>query len=146
MWMRPFSTVQPITQLNRVSTRVFQKQTKLAINPILALEALLQENKKEPIDKILPPVRIELRPLINVWFQVQHSPFWTNLAFACKTETLGSLCNHVLLILTKSSKPKHQVVHEKKFKDILSSTCHISWERRMLDLQSEVQGFNTHWG
>ena len=34
------------------------------------------------------------------------------LAFACKTETLGSLYSHALLILTKSSKSKNQVVHE----------------------------------
>ena len=26
-------------------------------------------------------------------------PFWANLAFACKTETLGSLYSHALLIL-----------------------------------------------
>ena len=55
--------------------------------------------------------------------QVQHAPLYTNLAFACKTETLNSLYSHTLLILTKSSKSKHQVVHEQKFKDLLSSTC-----------------------
>ena len=47
-----------------------------------------------------------------LWFQVQHYPFWTNLAFACKTETLGSLYGHALFILTKSSKSNNQVVHE----------------------------------
>ena len=31
---------------------------------------------------------------------------------ACKTETLDSLCSHLLLILIKSSKLKNQVVHE----------------------------------
>ena len=61
------------------------------------------------------------------------SDYWTiasptcsslhNLAFACKTDTLSSLYSHALLILTKSSKSKHQVVHEQKFKDLLSSTC-----------------------
>ena len=40
--------------------------------------------------------------------------------------------------LTKSSKSKNQVVHEQKFKDLLSSTCHISSEIRVLDLESEV--------
>ena len=74
---------------------------------------------------------------------VQHSPFWTNLAFASKTETLGSLYNNAPLILTKSSKSKNQVVYEQKFKDLLSSTCQISSERRGLDLELEVQGFNT---
>ena len=87
---------------------------------------------------MLPPVNIEPRPLINLWFQVQHSPFWTNLAFACKTKTLGSLYSHALLILTKSSKSKNQVVHEQKFKALLSSTRWISSEKRVLDLESEV--------
>ena len=40
---------------------------------------------------MLLPVSIEPGPLINLWFQVQHSPFYTNWAFACKTETLGFL-------------------------------------------------------
>ena len=48
---------------------------------------------------MLPPVSIEPGPLMNLRFQVQHSPFWTNLAFACKTETLGSLCSHALMNL-----------------------------------------------
>ena len=52
---------------------------------------------------MLPPVGIE--PL-DLWFQVQNSPFWTNLAFACKTKTLGPLYSHALSILPKSSKSK----------------------------------------
>ena len=48
-------------------------------------------------NKMLPPVRIEPIPLMNLWFQVQHYPFYTNLSFACKTETLGSLYSHALL-------------------------------------------------
>ena len=83
---------------------------------------------------MLPPVRIEPRPLINLWFQVQHSPFWANWAFACKTETLGSLYSRALLIPTKSFKSKNQVVHKQKLKDPLSSTCQASSERRVLDL------------
>ena len=55
---------------------------------------------------------IEPGPLMNLWFQVQHSPFWTKLTFTCKNETLGSLISHALLILTESSKSKNQVVHE----------------------------------
>ena len=39
----------------------------------------------------------------NLSFQVQHSPFWTKLTFACKTETLGSLYSHALLIIAKFS-------------------------------------------
>ena len=90
-----------------------------------------------------PPVSIEL---LHLWFQVQQSPFLTNLVFTCKTETLGSLYSHALLIQTKSSSSKNQMVHEQKFKDLLSSTCQISSERRVLDLESEVQAFKTHWG
>ena len=88
---------------------------------------------------------VSIEPL-DLRFQVQHAPLYTNLALACKTETLSSLYSHALFILTKSSKSKHQVVHEQKFKDLLSSTCQVSVERSMLDLGSEVQWFNTHWG
>ena len=49
-----------------------------------------------------------------------------NLTCACKTETLGSLYSHSVLIPLKSSKSKYQVVHEQKFKDLLSSTCQVS--------------------
>ena len=72
---------------------------------------------------MLPPVIIEPWPLVNLWFQVQHTPLWTNWEFACKTETLGSLYGHVLLIPTKSAKFKNQVMHKQKFKDIPSCTC-----------------------
>ena len=84
----------------------------------------------------------------NHWFQVQHSPFWTKLTFACKTETLSSLYSHALLIPTRLSKFKNQVVHELKFKD-LSSTWQVSVERRVLDLESEVMrglGSIPAWG
>ena len=47
--------------------------------------------RKKSSDKMLPPVRIESGPLMNLWFQVQHSPFWAKWAIACMTETLGSL-------------------------------------------------------
>ena len=60
------------------------------------------------------------------------------MAFACKTETLGFLYSHIVLILTKSSKCKNQMVHEQKFKDPLGSTCLTNSERRVLDLESEV--------
>ena len=93
---------------------------------------------------MLHPVRIELWP----WFQVQHSPLWANWAFACKTETLGSLYSHTLLIPTKSFKYKNQVIHKQKFNDSLSSTYEISSERRVLDMESEANqrpGFNPHW-
>ena len=63
----------------------------------------------------------------SLWFQVQHYLLHTNLTFACKSETLGSLYSHALLIPLKSSKSRYQVVHEQKFKD-LSSTCQVSVE------------------
>ena len=103
--------------------------------PILALEDLFRENKKNHLQNT---TLVSTEPL-DLWFQVQHAPLYTNLAFACKTETLSSLYSHALLILTKSSKSKHQVVHEQKFKDLLSSTCQASVEKSMLDLESEVQ-------
>ena len=114
----------------------------MAIMPILASEALFHENKKFQLQNA---TLVSIEPL-DLLFQVQHAPLYTNLAFACKTEILSSLYSHALLILTKSSKSKHQVVHEQKFKDLLSSTCQVSVERSMLDFESEVQWFNTHWG
>ena len=110
--------------------------------PILASEALFCDNKK---DQLQNATLVNIEPL-DLWFQIQHAPLYTNVAFACKTETSGSLYIHALLILTKWSKSKHQVVHEQKFKDLLSSTCWVSVEGSMLDLESEVQWFNTHWG
>ena len=60
--------------------RVFYKHTALAIMPILASEAFLRENKKFQY-KNATPVNIEL---LDLWFQVRHSPFLTYLAFTCK--------------------------------------------------------------
>ena len=49
---------------------------------------------------MFPQEGIEPRCLINFWFQVQHYSFWANWAeLAQKTETLGSLYSHALLIL-----------------------------------------------
>ena len=67
-----------------------------------------------------------------------NTPFWTILALACNTETSGTLYSHALLIHTKSSKSKYRVVLEQKFKDLLSSTCLTSSERRVLDFKSEA--------
>ena len=111
--------------------------------PILASTALLCENKKKSSNKMLP------QWVLNHWTsdpKSKHAPLYTNLTYACKTETSSSLYSHALLILTKLSKSKHQVVHEQKFKDLHSSTCQVSIDRSMLDLGWEVQWFNTHWG
>ena len=64
---------------------------------------------------MLSPVGIEPGPLINFWFQVQYYPLWINFAFAYKTENLGSLYSHALLIITKSSQfKKNQVVQDRQ--------------------------------
>ena len=46
--------------------------------PSEASEALLCENKKKPVKNVSPSEHWAL----DLWFQVQHSSFWT---FACKT-------------------------------------------------------------
>ena len=71
----------------------------MAIMPLLASEALFRENKKCQLQNA---TLVSIEPL-NLWFQVQHAPLYTNFVFACKTETLRSLYSHALLILTKSS-------------------------------------------
>ena len=55
--------------------------------PILTSKALFHENKKIQL-KNATLVSIEL---LDLWFQVQHAPLYTNLAFACKTETFQLL-------------------------------------------------------
>ena len=73
-----------------------------------------------------PVTKCRTRASHNLWFQVQHYAFYANLTFACKTETLLSLYSHALLILLKSSKSKHQAVHEQKFKNLLDGKCQVS--------------------
>ena len=70
---------------------------------------------KKSSDKILPPVGIESGPLIASKSKSNTILLYTNWTFACKTETLGSLYSHALLIPLKSAKSKYQVVHEQKF-------------------------------
>ena len=60
------------------------------------------ENKKKSSDKMLPPMGIEPGPLITSDSKSNYYPFYTNLTFTCKTETLGSLYSHALLIPLKS--------------------------------------------
>ena len=67
-----------------------------------------------------------------------EASFWNKLTFACKTETLGFLYSRALLILTEN-----QVVHEQKFRDLLSSTCQVSPERNQRLQQAQVL---FHWG
>ena len=55
----------------------------MAIMPIVASEALFRENKKFQLQNA---TLVSIEPL-DLWFQVQHAPLYTNFAFACKTET-----------------------------------------------------------
>ena len=89
---------------------------------------------KNSSDKMLPILSMEPGSLIT-YDSHNHSPFWTNLIFSSKTYTLGSLCSHALLILTESSKSKN---HEQTPKDPLNSTCQVSPEKIVSDLESEV--------
>ena len=61
----------------------------MTIMPILATEALLRKNPKNPVKNVTPN-GYRTKASHNLRFQVQHSPFWTKLTFACKTETLGT--------------------------------------------------------
>ena len=57
---------------------------------ILAAEALLRENKTIQWQNVTPSEG-GTQASHNLWFQAQHSPFWTNLTFAYKTETFRLL-------------------------------------------------------
>ena len=63
--------------------------------PILASDSLLRENKKSS-NKMLP---LSGNRTTGLGFEVQHAPSYSNLTFACNTETLGSLYSHALFIL-----------------------------------------------
>ena len=79
----------------------FSQTHNIGNNANIGFKGFTTWKQKKSSDKMLPPVPIEPGPLMN-----QHSPFWTNWAFACKTETLGSFC-HTLLIPTKWSMSKN---------------------------------------
>ena len=72
----------------------------------------LKEQKK------LTPIGLDLMQETITGLRVQCLTNWANQAFACKSEIFRSLCNHAILILTKSSKSKNQVVHEQKFSSV----------------------------
>ena len=61
---------------------------------------------------------VVLRPFLGGVPLYTGPPITSKLTFAYKTETLGSLYSHGLLILTESPKSKLQVVHEQKVKDL----------------------------
>ena len=62
--------------------------------PVLESEALQRENKK-----MLPQWVLNSQTS----YSKSNTPFCTNLTFACKTKTLGSLYSNVQLIIAKSS-------------------------------------------
>ena len=118
--------------------------------PILAFLSLLHENKKSS-NKMLPPVGIEPGPLITS--DSKSNTILSGLTWHLLVRLrLRSLYSHAPLIITNplsSSKSKNQVVHEQKFKDLLSSTWLTSSERIVLDLESEVMrglGSIPTWG
>ena len=83
---------------------VLYKRTTMPIMPVLASEALLHENKN------IQWQNVTLQWVLNLglsWTSDSKSNILLSLAnwaFACKTETLGSLYSHAVLIPTKSSK------------------------------------------
>ena len=101
---------------------------------ILGIFVFTAWKQKKCSDKMLPRVGIEPRQPLNP--KSNTIMFYTNLTFACQTDTLWSLYNHAGMISLNASKINFQVVHERMLKDILSSTCQISVER--MDLGSEA--------
>ena len=82
--------------VNFVCTRVFHKCTEM---PILAFSSLLHENKKIQWQNVTPSGN---RTQAASDYKSNMLLSTHNLAFACKTDTLGSLYSHALLILLKS--------------------------------------------
>ena len=64
---------------------------------------------------------IEPRPLITYDFKSNTILSGLTWHLLVRLRLSSSLYSHALLILTKSSKSKNQVVHEQKFKDLLSN-------------------------
>ena len=142
------------TQLISTMYTVFYHHTS-CIRQISYKSLLLRVGDGEQLSfHIFVEIPVTPPPPCKNWTRVSsdsksNSPFWGNWTFARKTETLGSLCCRAVLIPAKSFKSKNQVMHKKMFKDPLRSKCQISSERRVLDLESEVNqrpGFNPHWG
>ena len=108
---------------------------------ILASEALLRENKKNPATKCYPSEHWT-RDLIHLDLMLS-SP---SSEVMCYLGDLRSFM-HALLVLTKWSKSKIEVVpDQRQFKDVPSSTFIDSSDRRSLDLSSWGPRFNSHFG
>ena len=141
------STPSNVLHINPV-IKVYHEVDKICNNANICIRSFKMGNQKIPVTKWYPPRENWTQDL---WFQVQHSPFWVNLTFACKTETLGYLHSHALLILTKSSKSKNQVMHEQKFKDPQVAHAKLAhkgecktWNQRC-QLQSSLRVTFCYW-
>ena len=110
------------TVVFNISNRAFYELDEIGNNANIGIGGFTVWKQKIPVTKCYP--QWELKP--GLWLQVQHSPFWANWVFAYKTDTLGSLCSHALLVPTKSYKSKNQVIHKQKFRDPLSSTSRLA--------------------
>ena len=62
--------------------RVFSKLDEIGNDANIGIRGFTTWKQKNSSNKMLSPMSIEPGTLINLWFQVQHSPFWGNLAFA----------------------------------------------------------------
>ena len=86
-----------ITFQGNRTNRGFHQQTKLAIMPILASEALLL--KKIQLQNVMPSDN-RTWASHSLWFQVQHYPFYTNLTSVFKTPYIVMLywfsLNHLI--------------------------------------------------
>ena len=59
------------------SITVFHKLDEIFHNANIGIRGVTTWKQKNSSNKMLPPLNIE--PL-DLWFQVQHYPFWANLA------------------------------------------------------------------
>ena len=76
-----------ITSSNLLSALYVRSRLLFEIHKNIGTRGFITRKQKNSSNNMLP--HWALNP--GLWFQVQHYPFWTNLKFACKTETLGSL-------------------------------------------------------
>ena len=86
-----------------------------------------------PSHALLPEYQKSSNKMLPQWaLNMEPQPFGSD---ALLGRSVRSLCGHTLLVLTKWSKFKFEVVQEQKqFKDIPSGTCLDSSERKASDL------------